>query len=148
MKYILYFILLSAIAFSCSTSSVKEGIEKAGDAAGQTAGKLAKGIQTGMNKTFDVKMELPEQLTKKGISLGKTIVSSDEQGTDNLLSVYLIFSADYKGSITAKVFDSQLQEMGRATSQVEGKKGEANYIDFHFDKRTNIDSDSKLTLED
>ena len=148
MKLFLYFIFFVLVVItSCSTSSVKENLEKAGDAAGQTAGKLAKGIQSGMNKTFDVKVELPEQLAKQGITLGKTIVSSDKEGTDNLLSVYFIFSENYKGSITAKVFDAQLQEMGRAIQPVEAVKGEAKFIDFHFDKRTNIDSDSKLTLE-
>lgn len=147
MKYILYFIFLSIAVCSCSSSTVKEGIEKAGDAAGQTAGKLAKGIQTGMNKTFDVQVDLPDHLRNKGIALGKTIVSSGPEGTDNLLSVYFIFSENYKGSITAKVFDTQAQEMGRASSAVDGIKGQAKYIDFSFDKRTNIDSDSKLTIE-
>lgn len=147
MKYTLYFIFLSIAVCSCSSSTVKEGIEKAGDAAGQTAGKLAKGIQTGMNKTFDVQVELPDQLKNKGITFGKTIVSSGVEGTDNLLSVYFIFSENYKGSITAKVFDTESKEMGRASSTVEGIKGEAKYIDFYFDKRTNIDSDSKLTIE-
>ncbi len=146
MKYFLYFILLSIAISACSSSSVKEGLEKAGDAAGQTAGKLAKGIQSRMNKSFDVEIELPAHLQKSGISFGKTIVSSDTQGTDNLLSIYFIFSENYQGPVTVKAFDHQ-QEMGRVTTRVEGKKGEAKYIDFHFDKRTNIDSDSKLIME-
>lgn len=147
MKLLLYFISFCLVVFtSCSGSSVKEKIEQVGDAAGQTAGKLAKGLESGINKTFDVQMELPENLKSQGISLGKTIVSSGPDGTDNLLSIYFIFSSNFNAELTAKVFDNKSQEMGRVTMLVEGKKGEAKYIDFHFDKRTNIDSDSKLTL--
>lgn len=148
MKLFLYFISFSVVILtSCSSSSVKEKIEQVGDAAGQTAGKLAKGIESGINKTFDVQVELPDGLKQKGIELGKAIVSSDTEGKDNLLSVYFIFSENYNGSITAKAFDNKSQEMGRTTTPVQGKKGEANYFDFHFDKRTNIDSDSKLIIE-
>lgn len=148
MKLLLYFISFSlAVLTSCSGSSVKEKIEQVGDAAGQTAGKLAKGIESGISKTFDVQIELPETLKKQGISLGKAIVSSDKEGTDNLLSIYFIFSDKFTGSITAKAFDTKSQEMGRTTTPVQGNKGEANYFDFHFDKRTNIDSDSRLVIE-
>lgn len=148
MKLFLYFIFFSLAAFAaCSSSSVKEKIEHAGDVAGQTAGKIAKGIESGIHKSFDVEIEVPEALKKRGISLGKTIVSSDKEGTDNLLSIYVIFTDHFKGPITIKAFDSKSREMGRVTVPVEGNKGEATYIDFHFDKRTNIDNDSKLTME-
>ena len=148
MKLLLYFISFCLVVLtSCSGSSVKEKIERVGDAAGQTAGKLAKGIESGINKTFDVQVELPEVLKAQGISLGKTIVSSDANGTDNLLSIYFIFTGNFNDALTVKVFDNKSQEMGRVTVPVEGKKGEAKYIDFHFDKRTNIDSDSKLFIQ-
>lgn len=148
MKLLLYFISFCLVVLtSCSSTSVKEKIEQVGDAAGQTAGKLAKGIESGINKTFDVQVELPEELKKQGITFGKAIVSSDKEGTDNLLSIYFIFADPFSGSITAKAFDTKSQEMGRTTTPVRGNKGEATYFDFHFDKRTNIDSDSKLVIE-
>lgn len=37
--------------------------------------------------------------------------------------------------------------MGRSTQIVIGKSEEASYYDFHFDNRTNINSDSKLVME-
>lgn len=147
MKLLVSILSLFILFTSCSSSSVKEKIQQVGDVAGQTAGELAKGIGNGVSKSFEAKIEVSETLQKKGISLGKISVSSDTVGTDNLLSVYVIFSEDYAGTLISKAFDEKSLEMGRATLSVEGKKGEAKYIDFHFDKRTNIDNNSKLTIE-
>jgi hypothetical protein len=37
--------------------------------------------------------------------------------------------------------------MGRNVQKVNGKINEAKFIDFIFDKQTNIDTDSKLIME-
>jgi len=49
--------------------------------------------------------------------------------------------------LVAKVFDRKGLEMGRARQKVTAVKGDAKFIEFHFDKRTNIDVDSKITIE-
>lgn len=144
--------LLLSVSFvyllcSCSGSATKDKINKAGDAAGQALGQFGKGVSNGVTKAFDMHIDLPKNLEGKGIRFGKISVSSDSAGTDNLLSVYLIFDQDFKQTLCAKAFDNKGQEMGRVSEEVSGKKNEARYVDFHFDKRTNIDSDSKLTLE-
>jgi hypothetical protein len=61
--------------------------------------------------------------------------------------VYVIFTQDFKGSLTAKAYDDNSLEMGRVKIAVEGKKDEAKYVEFHFDKRTNIDSKNMLKIE-
>ena len=142
--------LLFAIAFSlfaCNSSTIKEKINQAGDVAGQTAGEFIEGASKGVQKAFDVKVELSESLKSKGIELGKSTVSSDSLGTDNLLSQYVIFNQDFSGTLTARVFDSSDKEMGRAAVEVEGKQKEARFIDFRFDPRTNIDSKCRLNVE-
>ncbi len=136
-------IMLSA----CSSNSIKEKINKVGDVAGQTAGEFIEGASKGVQKAFDIKTVLPDGLKEKGVEFGKATVSSDSLGTDNLLVLYVIFNKDFKGKLTAKVFDDQSQEMGRSIVALTGKKDESKFIEFHFDKRTNIDSKNKLTLE-
>lgn len=136
-------IMLSA----CSSNSIKEKINKVGDVAGQTAGEFIEGASKGVQKAFDIKIVLPDGLKEKGVEFGKATVSSDSLGTDNLLVLYVIFNKDFKGKLTAKVFDDQSQEMGRSIVALTGKKDESKFIEFHFDKRTNIDSKNKLTLE-
>lgn len=135
------------IAQACTSKSAKENINKAGDAAGQAVGELAEGIKSGVQKAFDVKIETPASFAARGLKLGKTSVKNDTAGTDNLLMVYIIFDKKFEGNIVAKAFDSKGMEMGRAKVWVKGTQGDAKYFDFHFDKRTNIDSDSKLELE-
>ena len=147
MKIIAVILSASFTLFSCSTSSVKEKINQAGDVAGQVAGEFAEGAGKGLIKAFDVKVSVSETLTAKGIQLGKTTVTSDTLGTDNLLVAYVIFNNDFKGSLTAKVVDENGLETGRSTIQVEGIKNDAQYIEFLFDKRTNIDSKNLVTIE-
>lgn len=136
---------------SCSTDEVKDGIKKGinktGDVTGQAIGEFTSGVSSGVVKTFEPNIELSEALQAKGLKFGKKIVSSDSVGTDNLLVVYVIFNNDYKGHLVAKAYDVKGQEMGRVKLAVEGKADDARYLEFYFDKRTNIDSDSKLVVE-
>lgn len=132
---------------SCSTCEVKEKAGKAGKEAGEVLGEFASGISNGVEESVEVNVELSEELKAKGIQFGKTIVSAANEGKDNLLSVYVIFNQDFKGTFTAKAFDRQGLEMGRIKLEVAGKNGDARFIDFNFDKRTNIDNDSKITIE-
>ena len=147
MKNIIPTSLLSLLLLSCSTSTVKEKINKAGDVAGQTAGEFIEGASKGLQKAFDVQVTPAAGFTAKGLALGKTTVGSDEKATDNVLVVYLIFQQDYSGKLTAKVFDDKQAEMGRSTILVTGKKDEAKYVEFHFDKRANMDSKNRITIE-
>jgi hypothetical protein len=132
---------------SCSSCEVKEKANKAGKEAGQVIGEFASGISNGVEESIEVSVILTDNLKSKGIQFGKTTVSSTNEGKDNLLSVYIIFNQDFTGSLTAKAFDGKGLEMGRVKLDLSGKKDEARFIDFPFDKRTNIDNDSKLTIE-
>ena len=148
MKKILMISLFFVFALiQCSSNDTKEKINKVGNVTGQAVGELVSGISSGVKKAFDVKIDLPERLADKGVRFGKTTVTSDSSGNDNLLIIYIIFNNDFKSELTVKAFDSKGLEMGRARIIVEGKKDEAKYFDFHFDKRTKIDFDSKLTIE-
>jgi hypothetical protein len=146
MKHILIF-TSTLLLFSCSTDTIKDGINKAGDVAGQTAGEFIEGASKGVQKAFDVKITLPENLKGQGLEFGKTYITSDSLGTDNVLMVYVIFNQAYSGSLKAKVFDEHKMEMGRTSALVQGKKDEAKFVSFTFDKTTNIDSKNILTVE-
>lgn len=140
-------VALAAFAVSCSGSVVKDGINKAGDVAGQAAGEFVEGAAHGVEKSFELNPILDAQLQAKGLALGSYDVTSDSLGTDNVLTLYVIFNAPFNGPITAKVFDHKSLEMGRATVQTTAEKGVAKYVEFKFDPRANIDSDTKVTLE-
>jgi len=114
---------------------------------GETAGDMVKGIETGVKKARAINVTYTESLATKGISNGKVSLKNDKEGTDNLLSIYLIFSKRFKGKVSVKAFDNQGLEMGRSFVKIDAQEGDAGFYDFHFDKRTNIDRDGKIILE-
>lgn len=132
---------------ACSGPEAKEKINRVGDVAGETVGEFVSGVSSGVSKAFDVKVTLPSGLADQGLKFGKVTVSSDTVGTDNLLTLYVIFEKNFKGTLTAKVFDDKQLEMGRARVGLRGKAGEARFVEFHFDRRTNIDTNSKIVVE-
>jgi hypothetical protein len=132
---------------ACSGPEAKEKINRAGDMAGETVGEFVSGVSSGVSKAFDVKVSLPEGLAQRGLAFGKVTVSSDSVGTDNLLTLYVIFEKDFKGNLIAKVYDDKQLEMGRVRVDLRGKAGEARFVEFHFDRRTNIDNDSRIVVE-
>lgn len=101
----------------------------------------------GVEQAFNINIELSDHLKQKGIKLGKVILANDSLGTDNMLNVYIIFDKDFKEPITLKAFDNRGLEMGRSKQEITATKDEARFYDFHFDKRTNIDTDSKIVME-
>ena len=137
---------LSAVTFSVMLSSC-DRLSNSTEKIGETAGDMVKGIETGVKKARAINLTYTESLTEKGISNGKVTLKNDKEGTDNLVSVYLIFSKKFRGKISAKAYDNQGLEMGRSSIKVEADGGDAGFYDFHFDKRTNIDRDGRIVLE-
>jgi hypothetical protein len=146
-RIVLTALVLFASLTSCSSDKIKEKINQTGDVAGQAIGEFSAGVSNGVEKAIEPSVTLGDGLESSGIAFGKVIVASDSSASDNILTVYLIFNQDFKGVLTAKAFDSKQREMGRVKLNVEGKKDEAKYVDFHFDLRTNIDNNSLLTIE-
>ena len=149
MKTIIYLITVLVLMTSCNRAKdkAKDVIKGSGEIVGKSVSEFGKGITEGVEETFELKIETSEELKSNGIELGKIEFNSDSIGTDNLLSVYLIFNQPFNKSIQVKVFDHNNLEMGRSSITINADSGEANYYDFQFDKRTNIDTDSKIIME-
>ncbi|PWK27467.1 hypothetical protein LV89_01781 [Arcicella aurantiaca] len=138
---------ISSLALSIIVSSCDK-LSNSTEKIGETAGSMVKGIETGVKKARAINLTYTDALINKGITNGKVSLKSDKDGgTDNLLSVYLIFSKKFKGKVLAKAYDNQGLEMGRSTVKIDARSGDAGFYDFHFDKRTNIDRDGKIILE-
>ena len=148
MRYIIPLVVILLIS-SCDTAKqkAKEVVNKSGQIVGEAGAEFSQGVAKGVETTFTNQLIFSEALTKSGLRAGKVTVSSQDSATDNILTVYMIFGQDFEGSVTAKVFSADSLEYGRAKVLVKGKKDDAHYVDFVFDKRTNIDSKGKLILE-
>ena len=137
---------ISILALSIIFSSC-DRLSNSTEKIGETAGDMVKGIESGVKKARAISVTYTESLSTKGITNGKVSLKNDKEGTDNLLSIYLIFSKRFKGKVSAKAYDNQGLEMGRSSVKIDVQDGDAGFYDFHFDKRTNIDRDGKIVLE-
>ncbi|WP_217607121.1 hypothetical protein [Chitinophaga sp. GbtcB8] len=148
MRYTL--ILLTAIFFiSCNWAKqkAKNTVNKTGEIVAKTGAEFADGVAQGVEKTFKNEVIISKELKNCGLSSGKIIINSSDSTVDNVLTAYLIFDKTIEKTITIKVFNQDGQEYGRVRQAVKGEIGEAKYIDFVFDKRTNIDGKGKVTFE-
>ena len=151
-----YLLLASVISFAAcnlgnKVSNLTEEVAnktatKAGEIIGGSTRSFADGVGEGLDKAGNSSLQLSEELSKKGIKLGGHKIEN-LSGNDNKLSVYFIFEQDFTGTVMVKVFNKQMQEVGRIKQELSGKKDDAGYIDFVFDERTNIDPKYTLTIE-
>ncbi len=147
MKTIFFISIVITYLSLTSCQSAQEKINKVSEQVGESGGELIKSVSTGVDKAFDVKIDLSANLKEQGLTLGKVTLGNDSGGTDNKVSAYLIFTKDFKGTLVMKAFDNKNLEMGRVKIDIDMKKDDAKFFDFLFDTRTNIDTDSKLTIE-
>ncbi|WP_298423625.1 hypothetical protein [uncultured Kordia sp.] len=149
MKPILSIFLLLFLCFSCGKvkEKTKSAIKEGGKIVGESVGEFSKGVTEGVEETFQIKINTNENIKNKGVSFGKITLGSTAGGRDNMLNVYLIFDLDFNDTLYLKVFDNNDLEMGRTQEIITAKKGEADFYEFKFNKKTNIDSDSKIFME-
>jgi len=145
----IFLILIFASMTSCNwfKEKTKETINKSGEIVSKSGSEFIDGVSKGVEKTFQSKIEFSTELKKSGLSSGKIIINNSENGIDNVLTVYIIYGNKIKKNITVKVFDENNQEYGRTSKIISGNSSEAKYVDFEFDKRTNIDGKGKITFE-
>jgi len=125
----------------------KEAINQTGEAVGQSASEFVKGVSSGIDHSFDSRVELSGALHNQGISLGKCFVKSGNNHLENILAAYFIFEKDVKQTVHAKVFDAQGLEYGRTTVALQSKAGEATFVELIFDPNTKLESKSKFVIE-
>lgn len=149
MHKIFFIVFAVALFIACDSAKekAKNVINKAGETAGAATTEFAKGVKEGIDKSLDCELQLSAKLKDAGISSGKFTISSSSDSGDNVLTAYLIFSKDVQANISVKVFDSKGLEYGRTAQTVSAKSGEAKFIDFIFDKRTDIESKSRFVME-
>jgi len=142
-------ISILVIAASCNWAKdkAKNAANKTGEVVAKTGSEFVDGVNKGIEKTFSNEVIISDNLRTNGLKTGKIIITSTDSTADNILSAYLIFEKDYKQQVMIKVFDEQGLEYGRVSQQISAKAGEAKYVDFIFDKRTNIDSKGKISFE-
>lgn len=147
MKYLIFTVAIITASCNWAKQKTKETVNKTGEVVGKAGSEFANGVAKGVEKTFENEVKISERLTRQGLQSGKTIINSTDSSTDNVITAYLIFNENIDQEITVKVLTPAGQEYGRVKQKIKGKKGDANYIDFVFDKRTNIDGKGTIQFE-
>ena len=151
MKKIVVIFTCALIFTSCNWAKdkAKNAVNKTGEVVGKAGSEFVSGVSKGVEKTFQNEAIFSDELKKTGLTSDKIIIRSSDSASawDNILYVYFIFKNDFSKDITVKLFDNEGKEYGRISQKVIGKKDEAKYIDFVFDKRIVIDSKGKITFE-
>jgi hypothetical protein len=147
MKYLIFSLAIITASCNWAKQKTKETVHKTGEVVAKAGSEFADGISKGVEKTFENEVKISEPLTSQGLQSGKIVINSTDSTSDNVITAYLIFNNNIEQEITVKVFTPAGQEYGRVKQKIKGKKGEANYVDFIFDKRTNIDGKGIIQFE-
>ena len=147
MKHLFIILVFTTLSCNWAKQKTKETVNKAGEVAAKAGSEFADGVKKGVEKTFTNEVILSDHLKKNGVHTGKIIISGTDSTSDNIASVYLIFDATFDENISVKLLNEEGVEYGRTSVKISAQKNEAKYIDFVFDKRTNIDSKGKLIFD-
>lgn len=143
----LFLIIYAGISCNWMKQKSKNAIHGAGEAVGTAGSEFTQGVAKGITTTYGSDIVLSGSLSKAGLSVGRVTITGADSGNDNKLEVYLIFNSALDRDVCMKVFDADGREYGRVTQHVSGGAGQAKYVDFVFDPRTDITGKSKITLE-
>ncbi|MGD1844537.1 MAG: hypothetical protein ACFB10_04010 [Salibacteraceae bacterium] len=122
-------------------------VEMSGELIGEGFGKFVNGLSKGLDNTVDaVKVAPHDDLIEKGLKFQVAESYNGEQWNDNLLVVYVIYEKDFAGTLQMKLYNHQNQEIGRTKIWVENGAGEAEYLEFQFNKYTDYLQGGYATL--
>jgi hypothetical protein len=147
MKYLIVGLTLLTASCNWAEQKAKNTVNKTGEVVGKASSEFVNGVTKGVEKTFENEVKFSDPLTKQGLDAGKIVIRSSEHHSDDIISAYLIFNNNFDQEITIKVFSPQGKEYGRTKAFVKAKKGDAFYVDFTFDSRTNIDGKGTIQFE-
>jgi hypothetical protein len=145
-KLLITLLFAQTTLLSCQTDAGNEKLADAGETVGKSAATIAKSVKSGIEKATKIKIDISENLKTRGLSTGK-ITLGNKGGRHNVLNVYMIFDKKMNRNVTMKVLDAEGLELGRTKVLVKGEPGDAKFVDFVFDTRTNIDRDNKIVME-
>lgn len=128
------------------SEGTKSALNKGGELAGAAATEVVEGMTTGVEKTWNIDVQLSPDLQQRGLSLGKTMVEADSAGKDNILVLYVIAAQDFSGPVTAVAIDKEGREYGRAVGELMLAANGAEYYTLHFQSRTDLERKTRVEL--
>jgi len=136
--------LLATVLSGCGDSE-KSLAERAGSAVGAGMTGFLSGAASGIDNTMVIEAELGSQASEKGLSM--TTSKSNGLSSEKSFSAYVVASQPFKGTLLAKAFDKDGQEVGRAKTEIDFKKEDADYVVFTFSEHMDSALVSKYLID-
>jgi hypothetical protein len=133
-----FFAVMSLPSCNWAGEKAKTAIHKSGEAVASAGSEFADGVSNGVKKSFKNELRPSAALKTAGLSFGTFKISSANGGTDNVLSVYVIYEKDVNRSVRVRLVNTAGEEYGRMRQSLIGNADQAGYVDFSFDPKTTI----------
>ena len=144
-------ILISFIVVTTSCNRIaetgKKVINKTGETVGKGVSEFAQGVEEGVSKSYEFKLEISEEVSKLGLRTSKFKINKNSTDSNKTLSVYCMFMADFKQNLVVKVMDKNRNEYGRVNQTIEKLKGEAQFFDFTFEENVDFEEKSIFVID-
>ncbi len=138
--------LFSAVLLAGCGDSEQSLSEKAGKAVGEGLTGFLSGVGSSVDEQMKVQTELSEAASAAG--LGVTTGKSAGMGDpDKTFTIYLIAGQPFKGTLLARAFDKDGQEIGRSRAEVDLQKDDADYVGFVFHQQMDSQLVSKYRID-
>ncbi|MCK8480683.1 hypothetical protein [Psychroserpens algicola] len=149
MKYkLLIVVLMVCILSACQRSKDKTQDAISAEVVEKSETEFVEAISEGNNKGLVSKVQLSQELLKKGLKpLKYTIKDNPAGGNNNLLTLSISFENDFNKILYINILDENGLETARAKLEVKGEKGHADYFDVMFRKDVEIKTKSSILVE-
>jgi len=124
-------VMLVFAACGCSDSDSNDA-GSIGQSVGKNVTEFAQGVGTGVDTKMQIDIELSPTLTDAGVSYTVAKQQASLNDPQKAISVYLISSKPFNGTLLAKAYNADTQEIGRATTDVQFSADDAQYVAFTF----------------
>ncbi len=124
----------------------KRVLNKGGELAGSAATEVIEGVTTGVERSWDVRVELSPELAGRGLAVGKTTLEADSTGRYNRIVVYLSAAQEFTDTLTAIAMDQNALEMGRTRVPVSRGADSGDHILIQFQQYTDLERKSRVVL--
>ena len=123
------------------------GAHQAGQGVGETVIDFAKGVGKGVDNRLKLSVELNEEVANLGLQATVAKDSGFDDEGCKTVAVYFIASRPVTACLRAKALNSDGDEIGRATIDIELTADDAKYVTFAFDSEMDTQLVAKYVVE-
>ena len=145
MRHLSLLILLTVFSCNKIKETSRETINKSGEIIGESSSEFIDGVSNGIDKKFHCIFEF--EGANNQLSTGKYSLAKSGTSNNDILILYVIFNNSLQKEFTVKAIDKEGLEYGRTKILFSGKKDEAKYFDIEFDKRVNLESQTRFIFQ-